>query len=139
MSKITYNAQSLKIMTLFEKITRTRVKDYFLDDNDLHTFVVENVNLGKAIGKNASNVKKLQNLLKNKIRIIGFSNNIEKFVKNLIYPIKAEIEINNNLITLRSNDTKTKSFLIGRNKSNIKNNLNIIRKYFKNIEKIEVK
>ena len=139
MSKITYNAESLKIMTLFEKITRTRIKDYFVDDNDLQTFVVDEKNLGKAIGKQASNVKKLQTMFNQKIRMIGYSTDLEKFVRNLIYPINAEIEILDNTITLKSNDTKTKSFLIGRNQSNIKNNLNIIKKYFKTIQKIEVK
>ena len=77
MSRI-YNAESLKIMTLFEKITRTRIKDYFIDDNNLQTFVVDEIVLGKAIGKQAVNVKKLQKLLNSKIRIVGFSNNPEK-------------------------------------------------------------
>lgn len=139
MSRIIYNAESLKIMSLFEKITKTRIKDYFVDNNDLQTFVVNEKDLGKAIGKQASNVKKLQSLFNKKIRIIGFTDDPVKFVKNLIYPIIAEIELNEDVISLSSQDTKTKSFLIGRNQSNLKNNLNIVQKYFKHIKKIEVK
>jgi|SaaInlV_120m_DNA_4_1040238.scaffolds.fasta_scaffold14157_2 transcription termination/antitermination protein NusA len=137
MSRI-YNAESLKIMTLFEKITRTRIKDYFIDDNNLQTFVVDEIVLGKAIGKQAVNVKKLQKLLNSKIRIVGFSNNPEKFTKNLIYPLKAEIELKENIILIKSTDTKTKAFLIGRNQVNLKNNLKILKKYFKNIEDLKV-
>ena len=39
MTKITYDANLLKIMTLFETLTGTRLKDCFYDDNNLLTFV----------------------------------------------------------------------------------------------------
>ena len=138
MSKIIYNADSLKIMTLFEKVTRTRLKDYFVDNNDLMTFVIDEAFLGKAIGKQASNVKKLEQLFKRKIRLLGFSNNLAKFVKNLIYPVKAEIEQQEKIVVIKANETKSKAMLIGRNQINLKNNLMIIKKYFKNIEQIKV-
>ena len=138
MSKIIYNAQSLKIMSLFEKTTRARLKDYFVDDNNTMTFVVHEVNLGKAIGKQAINVKKLENLLKRKIKILGFNPNPVKFTKNIVYPLKVEVEQQETVIVIKANDTKTKAFLIGRNQSNLKNNLKIIQKYFKEIKEIKV-
>lgn len=139
MSKITYNAESLKIMTLFEKVTRTRLKDYFSDENSFMTFVVDSPYVGKAIGKKAVNVKKLEQLFNKKIKILGFDKTPEKFVNNLIFPLKAQVIIENNIVIIKTQDTKTKAFLIGRNRSNIKNNLMIIRKYFRDIEKIEIK
>lgn len=139
MSRITYNADGLKIMSLFEKVTKTRVKDYFIDDNGLTTFVVDEVDIGKAVGKQAINVKKLESLLKKKVKIVGFNSVVVKFVRNLVYPLKLEIEENDGVINLKAQDTKTKGFLIGRNQANLKNNLKIIQKYFKNIEKLEVK
>lgn len=129
-----YNLELLKIMSLFEKVTRTRLKDCFFDDNDLLTFVVDAPYLGKAIGKRAANVKKLENLLKKKIKIVGFTDSPEKFVENLIYPIKAEVVKVDNLITIKGPDTKSKAILIGRNQSNLKNYKNIVNKYFKDIE-----
>ena len=138
MSKITYNADLLKIMSLFEKITRTRIKDCFIDNNDLMTFVVPDFQIGKAVGKNAVNVKKLENLLKRKIKIVAFNPSVVQFVKNLIYPVKAKVDEQNNIITIKANDTKSRAFLIGRNKINLKNNLKITKKYFKQIEDIKV-
>ncbi len=135
----TYNADSLKMMSLFERITRTRLKDYFKDNNDLQTFVVEEKDLGKAIGKQAANVKKLQKLLNQKIRIIGFNDDPVRFTNNLIYPLKARVELEDNKLVISSQDTKTKAFLIGRNKSNLNNNLKIIQKYFKDIKNIEIR
>jgi N utilization substance protein A len=138
MSKITYDAQLLKLMPLFERVTRTRVKDVFYDDNELLTFVVPQKDIGKAIGKNASNVKKLKGMLKRNIKIVAFNSSPTKFVENLIYPIKAQVEKQGNTIVIKGNDTKSKGILIGRNKSNIINTQNIVNKYFKDIEEIKV-
>jgi NusA-like KH domain protein len=138
MSKITYNADSLKIMSLFESVTRTHIKDYFVDDNNVMTFVVDEVFMGKAIGKQAANVKRLEALLKKKIRILGFSQDLPRFVKNLIYPLDAEVEVQDKTILIKGGSTSNKAFLIGRNQSNLKNNLEIIKKYFKEIENIKV-
>jgi NusA-like KH domain protein len=137
MSKIVYNAESLKVMTLFENVTRVRVKDYFLDDNELMNFVVDEVMLGKAIGKQAANVKKLEAMFKKKIKIVGFNPSPRKFLKNLLYPLQVEVEGEEEILMVKANDQKTKSFVIGRNQANLKNNLEILKKYFK-INEIKV-
>ena len=138
MSKITYNAELLKIMALFENITRTILKDCFIDNNSLLTFVVSDIEIGRAIGKNASNVKRLEALLKRKIKIVAFNPSPVQFVKNLIYPITVEVEQTGKTIMVKGQDMKTKAHLIGRNQSNIKNSLDIVQKYFKEIENIRV-
>jgi transcription termination/antitermination protein NusA len=139
MSKITYNAELLKIMTLFENITRSTVKDCFIDDNKLMTFVVNEAEIGKAIGKGASNVKRLEEMLKRKIKIVAFNPSAVQFVKNLLYPVtEIEVEQQDRLILIKGHDSKTKAFIIGREQSNLKNNLSIIQKYFKDIENIKV-
>ncbi len=134
MSKITYNAEILKLMSLFEKITKTRIKDCFIDNNELLTFVVHDVELGKAIGKQANNVKKLEKLLKRKIRILGFNDSALQFIKNLLYPFTdVDIEQKDNIFYIKTKDLKTKSYLIGREQSNIKNLNIILQKYFKDL------
>lgn len=138
MTKRLYDALLLKTMTLFETVTRTRLKDCFIDNKQLLTFVVDELYIGKAIGKNAANVKRLENLLKRKIKIIAFNPSPIKFIKNLIYPINAEIDLQDQTIIIKGQDTKTKGMLIGRNQSNIKNNLEIVQKYFKDIQTIKV-
>jgi N utilization substance protein A len=134
----TYNADLLKIMTLFESVTRTSIKDCFIDDNSLLTFVVDTAYIGKAIGKHASNVKRLEELLKRKIKIIAYSPAVAEFVSNLIYPAVADVEVEGNTVIVKAKDMRDKAFLIGRNQSTIKNNLNIVKKYFKDVEHIKV-
>ncbi|MEM3374616.1 MAG: NusA-like transcription termination signal-binding factor [Candidatus Woesearchaeota archaeon] len=134
MSKITYNAEILKLMSLFEKITKTHIKDCFIDNSNLLTFVVNDFELGKAIGKQAVNVKKIESMLKRKIKILGFNNNPVQFIKNLIYPI-TDVEINQkeNIFFVKAKDIKVKGILIGREQSNIKNLNDIFQKYFKDM------
>ena len=137
MSRIVYNADDLKIMALFEKVAGTRLKDYFVDENNLMTFVVEEASVGKAIGKQAANVRRLELMLKRKIKILGFSQDPKKFLKNLLYPLSVEVE-GDDVLVIKAQDSKTKAFAIGRNQSNIKNNLGIMNKYFKEIKEIKV-
>ncbi len=126
-------------MSLFENVTRARLKDYFIDDNNIMTFVVEEVLLGKAIGKQAANVKRLEQMLNRHIRIIGFSQDPARFTKNLIYPLEGDVELQGNIIIIKGRDQGTRAFLIGREQRNLKNNLKIIQKYFGEIENLKVK
>jgi len=138
MNKTIYNNEILKIMSLFEKITRTEIKDAFIDDNDLLTFIVKEGQLGKAIGKKAVNVKRIEDMLKRKIKILEFSPVMIKFIKNLIYPLKAEEIIQEgSIVIIKGPDTKTKGLLIGRNAKNLRNTEKIVKKYFP-LEEIKV-
>ena len=138
MSKITYNNELLKIMTLFEKVTKAKLKDCFIDQNSLLTFVVHQNEIGKAIGKNAKNVKKLRNLLNRKIKIVEFNPKVETFVRNLIRPLRVKkIEKKDDTIFIEGPDTRTKGLLIGKNSKNLQNMENIVKKYF-SIQKIKV-
>ena len=68
MSKIVYDSDLLKLMNLFEQITKANLKDCFVDDNGLLTFIVQEGEIGKAIGKKAVNVKNLEKMLNRKIK-----------------------------------------------------------------------
>ncbi len=138
MSLVKYDNESLKVMSLFEKVTRTRLKDSFVDNNGLLTFIVNERELGRAVGKQAVNVKKLEKLLNRKIKILEFNSNIINFIKNLIYPLKArEIKQEGEEIIIEDPDVKTKGLLIGKNAKNLRNTESIVKKYFQ-INEIKV-
>jgi len=121
---------TIQNINLFEKITRAKVKNCF-ENNDTLNFIVESSEMGKAIGKNASNIIRLSNLFKKKIRIIEYSSNPIEFLKKLIYPLNPqEINLNNSCIEVNA-DTKTKALLIGRNQKNLKIYNDILHYYFK--------
>ena len=138
MAKIKYDFDHIKFMALFEQITRTSLKDCIIDENQI-TFIIKGDNVGKAVGKNGSNVKLLENKLGKKIRIVKFDDNCAQFTQNLIYPLRnVIIEKEDNEIIITGPNTKTKALLIGRNSQNLRKLEYIIKRYF-DIGKIKVK
>lgn len=126
-------------MALFDKITQVPLKDCFEDNNLLLTFVVDVRDVGKAIGKGALLVRKLEQLFKRKVRIIGFHREIQECMKQIIYPLRvSSIELQNNILFLKSDDRKTKSLLIGRNAQNLRNSEAILKRYFPDIVEVKV-
>jgi len=127
-TKIKYNADLMKIIPIFESITGAKLKDCILNERLL--FIVEENEMGKAIGKKGSNIKRLENMLKKKVKVIGFSQDVLQFIKNLLYPLQIKsIENKEGTITIQA-DTKTKALIIGRNKQNLSNSIAIVKRYF---------
>ena len=139
MERIKYDVSLIKTMSLFETLTRTQLKDCFIDKNELMVFVVDEQFMSRAIGKNGANVKRIETLLNRKIKILGFTPDLLQFVRNLLYPLHVgNIQDQEGTITIEGNDTRTKGLLIGKNSQNIKNNLSIIQRYFNSVNEIRV-
>jgi N utilization substance protein A len=136
MSKIKYDIDLMKFMQLFENLTRSKLKDCIIGDPLI--FVVEEKEIGKAIGKGGSNVRRLEGLLKKKIKIVEFNPNIQRFIRNFVMPLRVkEVIEEEGIVTITGNDTKTKGLLIGRERKNLDNLKEIVKRYF-TIEDIKV-
>lgn len=136
MVKIKYNADIMKYISLFESLTGAKVKDCIVNDNII--FIVHENEMGKAIGKHGSNIKRVENALKKKIKLVEFNNDIIQFVQNLILPVRAkEIKEEDGIVTIYGNDTKSKGILIGRDRNNINLVSDIVKRYF-GIKEIKV-
>lgn len=129
MNRIKYDSNLIKMMTLFESISGAKVKDCI--SNDRVIFIIEENDMGKAIGRNGANIKKMESMLKKKIKLVEFSNDVVQFVKNTIHPIEAlNVEYDGNVVTIHGKDTAAKSMLIGRERQNINHSMEIIKRYF---------
>lgn len=119
-------------ITTFENITGTNVKDCFINKNNQVVFVVKPGQGSKAVGKNAFNLKRIEKLLHKKIKIIEFNEKPEEFVKHAIYPLKSpEIKLTeNNEVIIKTDSTHLKALLLGRDKANLKELQEIVKKYF---------
>ena len=136
MVKIKYDSEMIKLMAFFESMTGAKVKDCISDGKLI--FIVEENNMGKAIGKNGANIKRLENALKRKIKLAEFSDDVLQFVRNLVYPADvAEIKNDNGLLTIKGRDTNTKAMLIGRDRQNINCISGIVKRFF-DIREIKV-
>lgn len=137
MIKIKYDMNIIKFISLFENITRSKVKDCFEQEERL-VFVVQEGEIGKAIGKKAVNVKRIETMIKKKIRIIEFNQDMIEFIKRVIFPIKARnIERKDNTITITSPDSNSRGLLIGKNAKVLRNNESIVKRYFE-LDEIKV-
>jgi len=135
--KVKFDVNILKYMSFFEKITRSKLKDCF-EQNEMIVFVVDIGFLAKAIGKNAQNLQKLKGLLNRKIKIVEFNPHILKFIKNYVWPNKVnDITIEDKTVTIEGGDTKSKGLIIGRNAMNLRNLEQVVRRYFE-VDEIKV-
>lgn len=128
----------MKIMSLFENITKSRLKDCIIEPNQI-IFVVTEGMISKAIGRKGINVKTLEKKLNRKIKIVEFNSQIKVFIQNYILPLRIEEAIEeDNIITLKSSNSATRSMLIGRNAQNLRHTEEIIRRYFPDLKEIKV-
>ena len=131
----------MKLITLFESMTGAKVKDC-ISNADMRgsrrdslanslIFIMEENEMGKAIGRNGVNIKRIENKLRKKIKLVEFSNDVLQFVKNMIYPIEIfDVKQENNDLIIHAKDTHTRAMLIGRERQNINHLNDIVRRYF---------
>jgi transcription termination/antitermination protein NusA len=138
MGRLKLDTDTLGLGTIMERITRTRVKDCFKEEDTVY-FVVGSGELGKAVGKGGSNIRKVQEELGKKIKVIEFRSNIADFVKNIIYPLKVEQVIEEEgIVKIKERSKKTKSLLIGRGGKNLKLINRAVKRFFNVSEVIVV-
>ncbi|MBW2981303.1 NusA-like transcription termination signal-binding factor [Candidatus Woesearchaeota archaeon] len=130
MIKIKYDVNLMKFISLFESITRAEVKDCFELGEKL-VFIVKEGNIGKALGKGGSNIRRLENMLKKKLRIIEFNGSLLQFIQNIVYPSKVkDIAEEDKIVTITPPDSETRGYLIGRGAVNLNATKDIVRRYF---------
>ena len=136
--KMKLDLDKIKLVNLFEKVTSVDARDCF-DYNDKIVFLVPESKIFLAIGKNGRNVERLSVMLKKKIKIVVFSDDPAIFIKSFISPIKAEEIVNEgSKLIIKVSSVSDKAILIGRNSRNLKSLIEILKKYYKNVEKVSI-
>jgi N utilization substance protein A len=139
MIKKIYDASLIKTMSLFEQVTHASLKDSFVDSHSSLVFVVDEQQMSKAIGKGGRNVHRLEKLLNRKIKILGFTPDMEQFIRNMVYPLKPKnVVLEGDRVTITGKDTHMRALLIGKNSQNLKNYLSIVQRYFDDVKEIKV-
>lgn len=136
MSKIRYDSDSMKLIAFFESMTGAKVKDCI--SNEKLVFIMEEGEMGKAIGRNGVNIKRMENAVKRKVKLVEFSSNVLQFVKNAIYPAEVlGVDIEGDVVTIHGKDANAKAMIIGREHQNINHVSDIVKRYF-DIKEIRV-
>ena len=137
--KFKYDAQALQWMSLFEKVTKAKIKDFFLQQEKL-CFIVQPGNLRKGLGPNKSNVAKMEKLTKRKVKVIEYSDDIKRFISNVFSPLKiVKMEFSDDgIVTLTGPDQKTRGLMIGAQARNLRLYESVIQKYYPEVKEIKV-
>lgn len=130
----------IKYITLFEKLTGATVKDCIVDENNGDiTFIVKEGDRGLAIGRSGRTIDKIKKRMKREIHVYEHSDNPEKFIKNLFYPIsieKVEIDEERKEARIYINPSQKKR-AIGRGGKKIKSVKDIAKRHL-GIEDIKI-
>lgn len=131
---IKLDSSTIQKLAIFESITRSSLKDCIEDESEI-MFIVSPKDLGKAIGKQAINIKALEKKFNKKVLLVGFEQDPELFAKNLLKPILIKnIQIINEdmNITLLSSQRAFPSKKVKKAKM-------LLTKYFNGIKNVNVK
>src|SRR3989344_361926 len=120
--KVKYDMALMKLMGLFESLTHVALKDCYEDAGSGNlTFIVAEGSVGKAVGKGACNVKRIEGMLNKRVRIVEYSADLCQFVRNMIMPLRvADVSVSDKVVTIRDSDMQTKGLIIGRNAQNLR-------------------
>lgn len=111
--------QTMRYINLLDRASRVKTKQCFVYNNTIF-FAVPRELVSKAIGPAALHVKKIQEDLGKKVRIIAEPDglkDISKFIQSLVSPNKFKsLEIKDNSVIITAGSNQNKAVLIGRDK-----------------------
>ncbi|MFA5887412.1 MAG: NusA-like transcription termination signal-binding factor [Candidatus Nanoarchaeia archaeon] len=134
---VSFDMKTIGFINIFENLTHAGVKDCFAEGDSL-VFIIDQGQMGLAIGKGGVNIKNACSVFKKDIKAYEFNPEPVEFVKNLLYPIKPKaVERKDNLVVIKTADSVEKGKVFGREKTNLKRIQEIVSKYFEVEIKVE--
>ncbi len=131
--EISFTGEMLGYIKIFEKITKTQVKDC-LETPEKIIFIVMPHQGSKAIGKGGVTATKLRELLKKNVQIIEFSEDPKIFLRNIFWPYGVQdVEIEDRGKIIHATVTvkpENKARAIGKNGANLDLARRIVNRHF---------
>ena len=133
---IKLTTDEMRLMSLFQSITKVTARDC-LDDQryDRIIFVVNEGNMGLAIGRNGSNIKSLHNVLKRNVELVEYFSDPSKFLKRVfnskfINEIKLTEKADGSSQAIVLVDASKKGLVVGREGRNAERARLFAKRYF---------
>lgn len=127
------NMQTMRYINLLDTTTHVKTTKCFIYNNTIF-FAVPRMMVSRAIGPAAVNIRRLQEQLGKRIRIIEEpqgSGDVEKFVTEVVEPAKFKsVEITASELVISAGSTQNKAMLFGRNKHRFEELQQIVKDVF---------
>ncbi len=130
---VEFTSDDLDYLSRFENVTKVMPKDYMILSETI-LFLVDQPLLGRAIGKQGSNIPKLRKIFNKKVVIIGDSPQMDLFIRNFFNNVTIEdIELRDVMgeqAILLTVDEKDRGLAIGKAGERIKAAKEFLKKKF---------
>lgn len=83
MGSVTYDTEMLRAINMFESVTGVDARECVIKEDEAY-FVVPEGKAGMAIGKGGQVIQKVQRKLDKDVKVYEYSDNIGKFLNNLL-------------------------------------------------------
>jgi len=130
----TIDMQLMRYINLFERTTKVQTMKVFTYNNQI-VFAVPESKVSIAIGRGAVNVRKLNDILRKKTKVVSMpsiddNKGIGKFVKDVVDPVDFnKIEVKDNSIIITAG-RQSKAALIGRGRQREKELADVLKNFF---------
>lgn len=115
----TIDMTAMRYINLLDKVARVKTRKCFVHNNVIF-FAVNKGSVSKAIGPSANNIRKIQEAIGKKVKIIREDEGIEdiqRFIEDVVSPIKPKsVEVKEGCVVITAGNNQNKASLIGRNK-----------------------
>lgn len=128
-----FTEKDLGFFSKFESITRVMPSDYYASD-ELLVFLVNPTQMGRSIGKKASNIAKLRKAFGKKVVIVPDNEKPEAFVRSFFNNVSiAGVEVREamgEMLIVLTVDEKDRGIAIGKNGERIKAAKSLLKRKF---------
>jgi N utilization substance protein A len=119
--------EELEYIKTLEDLTRAKIRDCLVSDKEV-VAVVEEGQMGLAIGRNGENITRAKEKLGRKISLIEFSNDLAQFARNVFAPVPLDaVETNGSSVKLKPRDAKR---AVGRNNKRLERAKTLLSRHF---------
>ncbi|MBI2184925.1 MAG: NusA-like transcription termination signal-binding factor [Thaumarchaeota archaeon] len=133
---IKLTSEELRLMQLFQHITRATARDCVIDPKmDRVIFIVNKGEMGLAIGRNGVNVKNLQKIVGKPLDLVEYSEDAKEFIRNslnarFVSEIRLTEKLDGTKIAVVVVDQKQKGAVVGRDGRNAEKARLLAKRYF---------
>ena len=127
----TLDMQDLRQLNLFQKVTGITTRFCF-PYNNMILYCVPKPLIAKAVGKEASNIKRIGQVLKKRVKVVPIpeDNDVKSFVQAIVSPVEFKgLEVKEGEVILTAG-SQSKAALIGRHKRRLLEMREIIKGFF---------
>lgn len=129
----TLDMQDIRYLNLFEKVTGIRTH-YCFEYNNTVIFCVPRELVSRAIGPDARNLKRINEIIKKRVKVISIPNipqDIRRFIELVVSPVTfKDLEVLPDEIVINAG-AQNKAALIGRDKRRLLEMQKITKDFFK--------